>query len=78
MKSDIVPFFATSVVDIGGVVVHLDLRISSQIFEKIWNGPNGILWGWGEIGSWKKQKIIITKAVKIIAHVEISASPEKL
>jgi hypothetical protein len=31
-------------------VVHLDLRISPQIFEKIWNGPNGILqsrgWNW--------------------------------
>ncbi len=35
-------------------VVHLDLRISSQIFEKIRNGPNGILWGWGETDSWKK------------------------
>jgi hypothetical protein len=29
-------------------VVHLDLRISPQTFEKIQNGPNGILWGWGE------------------------------
>jgi hypothetical protein len=26
--------------------VHLDLRISPRIFEKIQNGPNGILWGW--------------------------------
>jgi hypothetical protein len=24
------------------------LRISPQIFEKIQNGPNVILWGWGE------------------------------
>jgi hypothetical protein len=32
-------------------VVHLDLRISPQIFEKIWNGPNGTLWGWGETDS---------------------------
>jgi hypothetical protein len=24
-------------------VVHLELRISPQIFEKILNGPNGIL-----------------------------------
>ncbi len=29
-------------------VVHLYLQISPQIFEKIRNGPNGILWGWGE------------------------------
>ncbi len=27
-------------------VVHLDLRISPRIFEKIRNGLNGILWGW--------------------------------
>jgi hypothetical protein len=32
-------------------VVHLDLQISPQIFEKIQNGPNGILWGWGETES---------------------------
>ncbi len=35
-------------------VVHLDLRISPRIFEKIWNGPNAILWGWGETDSSKK------------------------
>ncbi len=35
-------------------VVHLDLRISPRIFEKIRTGPNGILWGWGETDSWKK------------------------
>jgi hypothetical protein len=35
-------------------VVHLYLRISPRIFEKIGNGPNGILWGWGETHSWKK------------------------
>ncbi len=28
-------------------VVHLDLRVSPRIFEKIRNGPNGILWGGG-------------------------------
>jgi hypothetical protein len=28
-------------------VVHLYLRISPRIFEKIRNGPKGILWGWG-------------------------------
>jgi hypothetical protein len=29
-------------------VVNLELRISPRIFEKIRNGRNGILWGWGE------------------------------
>jgi hypothetical protein len=37
-------------------VVHLDLRISPRIFEKIRNGPNGILWDWGETDSYKNQK----------------------
>ncbi len=32
-------------------VVHLYLRISPRIFEKIRNGPNGILQGWGETDS---------------------------
>ncbi len=32
-------------------VVHLELQISPRIFEKIRNGPNGILWGWGETDS---------------------------
>jgi hypothetical protein len=32
-------------------VVNLELRISPQLLEKIRNGPNGILWGWGEIDS---------------------------
>ncbi len=53
--------FAASVVDTSGKfamenlplvslmpVVHLDLQIFTRIFEKIRNGPNGILWGWGE------------------------------
>jgi hypothetical protein len=35
-------------------VVHLDLRISPQIFEKIWNDPNVIIRGLGEGDSWKK------------------------
>ncbi len=37
-------------------VVNLELRISPRIFEKIRNGPNGILWGWGETDWWKNQK----------------------
>jgi len=40
--------FATGVVD---TVVNLDLRISPRIFAKIRNGPDGILWGWGETDS---------------------------
>jgi hypothetical protein len=35
-------------------VVHLDLRLSPRIFEKIPNGPNAMLWGWGEADSSKK------------------------
>ncbi len=35
-------------------VVHLDLRLSPRIFEKILNGPNAILWGWEEADSLKK------------------------
>ncbi len=35
-------------------VANLELRISQRIFEKIRNGPNGILWGWGETDSWKE------------------------
>jgi hypothetical protein len=37
--------------------VHLDFRISPRIFEKIRNGPNGILWGWGDSSKKQKQKI---------------------
>ncbi len=29
-------------------VANLELRISPRIFEKIRNGLNGLLWGWGE------------------------------
>ncbi len=32
-------------------VVNLELWISPRIWEKIQNGPNGILWGWGETDS---------------------------
>jgi hypothetical protein len=34
-----------------GHLVNLELRISPRIFKKIRNGPNGILWGWGETDS---------------------------
>jgi hypothetical protein len=32
-------------------VVNFELRISSRLLEKIRNGPNGIIWGWGETDS---------------------------
>jgi hypothetical protein len=35
-------------------VANLELRISPRIFEKIQNGPNGIIRGLGETGSRKK------------------------
>jgi len=35
-------------------VVRLDLRISPQIFEKIWNDPNVIIRGLGKGDLWKK------------------------
>jgi hypothetical protein len=38
--------FAAGVVDTGGAPLP-----SPRIFEKIRNGPNGILWGWGETDS---------------------------
>jgi hypothetical protein len=53
--------FATGIVDTGGKiatgvvdmipVVHLHLRISPPIVEKIQNGPNVIFGGLGEVDS---------------------------
>jgi hypothetical protein len=37
-------------------VVNLELRISPRIFEKIRNGPNGILRGLGKVIHEKNQK----------------------
>ncbi len=37
-------------------VVHLELWISPQIFDKNWNGPYGIIGGLGETDSWKQLK----------------------
>ncbi len=47
-------------------VVHLDLRLSPRIFEKNRNGPNAILWGWGETDSSKKPeaKNLVTLSLK--------------
>ncbi len=39
--------FATGVVDTGGAPLLMNI----SMFEKIRNGPNGILWGWGETDS---------------------------
>ncbi len=35
-------------------LINIHSRISSWIFEKIWNGPNGILRGLGDTDLWKK------------------------
>jgi hypothetical protein len=45
-------------------VVHLELRISPRIFEKIRNGLNGILRNLGETDTWKKP-VSITPAVTV-------------
>ncbi len=38
-------------------MVHVELHISPQIVEKIWNGSNDILRGLGETDSWKKPEV---------------------
>ena len=38
-------------------VVNLERRISPRIFEKIRNGPNGILRGPGDTDLWKKLEV---------------------
>ncbi len=49
--------FAAGIVDTGGKYGTGCLLIPrSWIFEKIQNGPNGILWGWRGNDSWKNQK----------------------
>jgi hypothetical protein len=45
------PVSLTPVANTATRVVNLELRISPQLLEKIRNGPNGILWGWGKIDS---------------------------
>jgi hypothetical protein len=49
-QGELVAKFASGVVDTGGnlPVVHLDLRISPRIFEKIRNEPIVIFRGLGE------------------------------
>ncbi len=32
----------------------LTCKYLCKFFKKMWNGPNGILWGWGETDPWKK------------------------
>jgi hypothetical protein len=50
-KQNIQNFF-----DLRFFYMHLQLRISPRIFEKIHNDPNGILRGFGETDSWKIMK----------------------
>ncbi len=54
-------------------VVHLDLRISPRICEKIWNGPNGKLRRVGETDSWKKPEVEnpVTLSLKTIKGAEV-------
>jgi hypothetical protein len=49
-------------------VANLELRISPQIFEKIRNGPNGIIRGLGETGSRKKPeaKNLVTLSLYVL------------
>ncbi len=51
--------FATGVFDNGGAPWLANIP---RIFDKIWNGLNGILWVWGETDSWKKpeEKNLVT------------------
>ncbi len=51
-------------------VVNLELRISPRIFEKLRNGPNGILRGLGETNSWKK-----TRSQKSLGTVPLTDNP---
>jgi hypothetical protein len=44
-------------------MVHLEVRISPRIFEKIWNGCNGILRSLEETGSRKKPEVEILVAL---------------
>ncbi len=37
--------------------IDIHSRLSPQIFETIWNGPNGILRGPGDTDLWKKSDV---------------------
>ncbi len=50
------PIPAAILPPVSSPVVHLDLRIYSRIFEKIWNDPQVIFRGLGEGDSWKKRE----------------------
>jgi hypothetical protein len=49
-------------------VANLELRISPRIFEKIRNGPNGILRGLGETDSCNKPEVenLVTLSLGIV------------
>jgi hypothetical protein len=46
--------FAADVVDTGGKFAAGVINTAAILPVLIWNGPNGILWFWGETDSWKK------------------------
>ncbi len=56
VPTKLLKFFWLKVFSFATDVVNLELRISPRILEKIQNGPNGILWGWGETDLKKNQK----------------------
>jgi hypothetical protein len=39
------------------LAININSRLSPRIFEKIQNGPNGILMGLGDTDSWKKPEL---------------------
>jgi hypothetical protein len=53
----IVDLFHLPLMSTTSVVVHLELRISPRIFEKIRNGPNGIIRGLVEIDPCRKPEV---------------------
>ncbi len=62
-------------------VVHLDLRISLRIFEKIRNGPNSILRGLGETDTWKNPEVknlvtlsLSSPSLRVGIHVKYALS----
>jgi hypothetical protein len=57
--------------------IYLEPRISPRIFEKIWNGPNGILRGLGETDSWKKTRSRKSRNTVPLKHCIIHHLPSR-
>jgi hypothetical protein len=54
-------------------VVHIELRIYSRIFEKIRNGPHGILWAWGKLIH-KKVENLVTLSLLLRNYITVASS----